>query len=165
MEEDRRPKCDGCCTLRFEVAPANRPPMIAAPFWLQATATGEICGHGNEGHVQVAALGLVPFGVYTLFFTTDRGPWPAGPLDASYTGDGFDPNRLVVNGEGILSYYVAPLDFNPLKGVPTPSGLAKILGVVINYHPNGSTNGLSPGVANVDVFDQLIAPMCYPRQD
>ena len=168
MEEDRKSKnshCDGCCVLNFEVMPANRPAMISVPFWAQATAEGEICGQGSEGHVQVAAQGLIPFGVYTLFFATDRGAWPAGPLGASYTGDGFDPNKLVVNGEGIVSYYVAPLDFNPLRGIPTPNGVAKIIGVTINYHPNGSTNGMSPGIANVDVFNQLIAPMCHPRID
>jgi len=168
MEDDRKPKhvhCDGCCNLDFEVMPANRPTMISAPFWAQATAEGEMCGQGNEGHIQISAKGLVIFGVYTLFFATDKGPFPAGPRMADYTGDGFDPNRLVVNGEGILSYYVAPLDFNPFKGIPTSTGLAKIIGVTINYHPNGNTNGLSPGVPNVDVFDQLVSPMCYPRVD
>lgn len=165
MEDDRKHKhtCDGCCILNFEVIPANRFPMISVPFWAQATAEGEICGQGNEGHIQISARGLVIFGVYTVFFATDRGFFPAGPRVADYTGDGFDPNRLVVNGNGILSYYVAPLDFNPFKGIPTPTGLARITGVTINYHPNGSTNGLIPGVPNVDVFDQLVAPMCSPR--
>ena len=61
MEDDRKPKhaCDGCCSLNFEVMPANRPSMIAAPFWAQATAEGEVCGQGNEGHIQISARGLV----------------------------------------------------------------------------------------------------------
>lgn len=167
MEEDRKPKhaCDGCCNLKFDVMPANRPAMIAVPFWAQATAEGELCGQGCEGHIQLSAQGLVLFGVYTAFFITDKGYFPAGPKDADYTGDGFDPNKLVVNGQGVLSYYVAPLDFNPFKGIPTPNGLAKLIGVSINYHPNGNTNGLTPGIDNVDVFNQLVAPTCYPRND
>lgn len=165
MEEDRKPKqsCDGCCKLNFDVIPANRFSMISVPFWAQATAEGELCGQGCEGHIQISAKGLVVFGVYTAFFVTDKGYFPAGPRDADYTGDGFDPNKLVVNGEGTLSYYVAPLDFNPFKGIPTATGLAKIIGVSINYHPNGNTNGLTPGIDNVDVFNQLVSPMCYPR--
>lgn len=165
MEEDRKPKhsCDGCCCLEFDVMPANRPAMIAVPFWAKATAEGELCGQGCEGHIQISAKGLVTCGPYTVFFVTDKGPFPAGPRAADYTGGGADPNTLVVNGEGVVSYYVAPLDFNPFKGIPTPAGLAKILGVSINYHLNGMTNGEAPGNENVDVFDQLYAPMCYPR--
>jgi len=165
MEEDRKPKhmCDGCCTLNFDVVIANRPAMIAVPFWAQATVEGELCGQGNCGHIQISAKGLVTCGAYTVFFETDKGSFPAGPLAADYTGGGADPNTLVVNGEGTVSYYVAPLDFNPFKGITTATGLAKITAVTINYHPNGMTNGLTPGIDNVNVFDQLVAPMCYPR--
>jgi len=164
MEEDRKSKaCDGCCDLIFETMPNNRPPAIAQAFWLQATATGEICGRGCEGHIQVSAKGLIPLGVYTLFFVTDRGLWPAAPLSAVYTSDGFDPNRLVVNSDGILNYYVAPLDYNPLRGIPTPSGLAKITSVIISLHSDRLTYGLSIGDPNVNVFNQLTAPMCFPR--
>lgn len=162
MEEDRKTKvqCDGCCDLIFETMPANRPPAIALAFWLQPTATGEICGKGNEGHIQVSAKGLVPLGVYTIFFVTDRGLWPAAPLGAVYTSDGYDPNRLVVNSDGVLNYYVAPLDFNPLRGIPTPGGVAKITGVIISLHSDRLTYGLSIGELNVNVFTQLTAPMC-----
>ena len=80
VEDDRKPKhtCDGCCNLNFEVIPANRFSMISVPFWAQATAEGELCGQGNEGHIQISAKGLVIFGVYTAFFITDKGPFPAG---------------------------------------------------------------------------------------
>ncbi len=166
MEEDRKSKyCDGCCDLIFETLSANRPPAIALSFWLQATATGEICGRGNEGHIQIAAQGLIPLGVYTLFFVTDRGVWPAAPLGVVYTSDGFDPNRLIVNSNGTLSYYVAPLDYNPLRGIPTPSGLAKITSVIISFHSNRLTNGISLGQPNLNVFTQLTAPMCSTRTE
>ena len=165
MEEDRKPKhsCDGCCCLKFDVVPANRLAMIAVPFWAQATAEGELCGQGCEGHIQLSAKGLVTCGAYSAFFMTDKGPIPAGPTVASYAGGGYDPNMLVVNGAGVLSYYVAPLDFNPFKGIPTATGLAKITGVCIYYHLNGMINGEMPGTDNVDVFEHLFAPMCYPR--
>ena len=166
LEEDRKTKhsCDGCCCLKFDVMAANRPAMIAMPFWAQATAEGELCGDGNCGHIQLSAKGLVTCGPYTVFFVTDKGTFPAGPRAADYTGMGYHPNMLVVNGEGLVSYYIAPLDFNPFKGIPTPTGLAKIIGVSINYHINGMTNGMTPGDDNVDVFDHLFAPMCYPRE-
>ncbi|MDF2633950.1 MAG: hypothetical protein K0R78_824 [Pelosinus sp.] len=166
MEEDRKSKAaDCCCDLIFESMPGNRPSWIALASWLQATATGEICGRGNEGHIEVSAQGLVPLGVYTLFFVTDRGVWPAAPLGVVYTSDGFDPNRLIVNSDGILNYYVAPLDYNPLRGIPTPSGLAKITGVIISMHTNRLTNGISLGQPNVNVFTQLTAPMCSTRTE
>jgi len=165
MEEDRKSKhsIDGCCDLDFDVMPANRPAMISVPFWAQATAEGELCGQCDEGHIQISAKGLVTCGPYTVFFVTDKGDFPAGPRSADYTGSGFHPNTLIVNGEGVVSYYVAPLDFNPFKGIPTPTGCAKIIGVSINYHLNGVTNGMTPGLDNVDVFDQLYAPICCPR--
>ncbi len=161
MEDDRKSKMsDCCCDLIFDNMPANRPSWVALASWLQATATGEICGKGNEGHIQISAQGLVPLGVYTLFFVTDRGVWPAAPLGVVYTADGFDPNRLIVNSDGTLNYYVAPLDYNPLRGIPTPNGLAKITGVIISMHTNRLTNGINLGQPNVNVFTQLTAPMC-----
>jgi len=161
MEEDRKPKymSDGCCCLKFEVMLVNRPAMIAAPFWAQATAEGEICGQGNCGHIQISAKGLIPCGVYTASFITDKGNFPAGPREADYTGGGMFPNTLVVNSEGTLSYYVAPLDFNPLKGIPTTTGCIKITGVAISLHSN-----CCPGMPEEDVNDQLIAPMCCLRE-
>ena len=167
MEDDRKGKTllDCCCDLIFENMPANRPSWVALPAWLQATATGEICGKGNEGHIEVSAQGLVPLGVYTLFFVTDRGVWPAAPLGVVYTADGFDPNRLIVNSDGTLNYYVAPLDYNPFRGIPTPNGVAKITGAIISMHTNRLTNGINLGQPNVNVFTQLTAPMCSLRID
>lgn len=164
MEEDRKLK-NCCCDLIFETMPANRPPAIALAFWLQPTAVGEVCGKGNEGYIEISAQGLIPLGVYTVFFVTDRGVWPAAPLNVVYTSDGFDPNRLIVNSNGTLNYYVAPLDYNPLRGIPTPSGLAKITGVIISFHSNRLTNGINLGQPNLNVFTQLTAPMCSLRPD
>jgi hypothetical protein len=165
--EGRKPKhcIEGCSRLRFTSLPANRPSAVDATFWAQATATGEICGDGNTGHIEISGQGLIPLGVYTVFFTTDRGPIPAAPTGADYTSDGFDPNRLVVNGNGILNYYIAPLNFNPFSGIPVTGGIATIQGVTINFHGDRSTNGLSPGTNNVNVFDQLLAPFCYPHRE
>ncbi|MDU2064329.1 MAG: hypothetical protein E6713_05740 [Sporomusaceae bacterium] len=164
MEEGRKVPC-GCCQLSFAVVVANKPATVAANFWSQATATGEICGEKQYGHIEITANGLLPLGVYTVFFITDRGYYPAAPLDAVYTSDGFDPNRLVVNSNGIVNYYIAQFNYNPFRGIPTASGLARIQGVAINYHLDRTTYGMSPGTANVNVFDQLVAPMCLLRQD
>ncbi|WP_371375839.1 hypothetical protein [Sporomusa aerivorans] len=152
-------KSQGCCQLRFNILPANRPPAIDAGFWVQATASGEICGYDNCGSISISAEGLLHLGVYTVWFSTDRGLRPAAPTDAVYTADGYDPNRLVVNVEGILNYYIAPLDFNPLVGIPLPNSKNKaiIQGVVIGYHSNRTTNGTVPGTFNVNFFEQLTA--------
>jgi hypothetical protein len=165
MEDDRKHACyNGCSRLNFSVVSANRPPVIDADYWAQAAAVGEVCGQKNSGHIEVSARGLVPLGVYTLFFATDRGPFPAAPIDADYTADGFDPNRLIVNGNGVLNYYIAPLNFNPFKGIPVNGGIACIQGVSINFHGNRTTNGLSPGDPNVTVFTQLVSPFCLLRE-
>lgn len=167
LEGRKKHKSDfcGCCRLVFTPIPANRPPAIDSAFWVGATATGEVCGEGNEGHIEISAQGLIPLGVYTAWFITDRGPLPAAPLDANYTSDGFDPNRLVVNSNGILNYYIAPFDFNPFRGISIPGGIATVQAVAITFHSNRTTNGLSPGTLNVNAFDQLIAQLCLPREE
>ncbi|SMC91069.1 hypothetical protein [Sporomusa malonica] len=158
-------KCQGCCQLEFDILPANRPPVIDAGFWVQATATGEVCGYDGGGSISISAEGLIPQGVYTVWFATDRGLRPAAPTDAIYTADGLDPNRLVVNSDGVLNYYIAPLDFNPFRGIPLSNGktAAIVQGVIIGFHGNRMTNGTVPGVFNVNFFEQLTAEMCFSR--
>ncbi|MCX7780314.1 MAG: hypothetical protein N2491_05245 [Negativicutes bacterium] len=159
------PAGQGCCDLEFAVIPQNRPPTIDAGYWIQASAIGEVCGYDHSGSISISAEGLVPLGVYTVWFATDRGLRPAAPLDAVYTADGFDPNRLVVNSDGILNYYIAPLDFNPFKGIPLPGGARAIIQrVVIGFHGNRTTNGTVPGEYNVTFFEQLSADVCYREE-
>lgn len=165
---DMKPKSgtsSGCCELVFRVLPQNRPPAIDAGFWIQATASGEVCGCDDSGTISISAEGLIPLGVYTVWFITDRGLRPAAPMDAVYTADGYDPNRLVVNGDGILNYYVAPLDFNPFRGIPLPNGgRAIVQGVLIGFNSNRTTNGRVPGEFNVNFWEQLTAEVGY-RED
>lgn len=167
--DDYKPKYNaqtGCCELVFRVLPQSRPPAIDAGFWIQATASGEVCGYDDGGTISISAEGLVPLGVYTVWFATDRGLRPAAPTDAVYTADGFDPNRLVVNGDGILNYYIAPLDFNPFKGIPlTGGGRAIVQGVVIGFNSNRATNGRVPGNFNVTFWEQLSADFGYREED
>lgn len=166
MEDRKSENCQGCCQLDFDILAANKPPAIDAGFWVQATASGEVCGFDNgSGSISISAEGLIPQGVYTVWFVTDRGLRPAAPTDAVYTADGFDPNRLVVNGAGILNYYIAPLNFNPLRGIPLTGnkGRAIIQGVVIGFHSNRLTNGAVPGDFNVTFFEQLTAELCFTR--
>lgn len=125
---------------------------------------GEVCGEGSCGHVRVSAQCLIPLGVYTLWLLTERGYYPAAPLEAVYTSDGADPNRLVVNSKGILNYYLAPLDYNPFKGVPMSGGIiASVQSVAITINIDRTTCGTSPGTLGVSSFDQLTAPLCLPR--
>ncbi|HML35573.1 MULTISPECIES: hypothetical protein [Sporomusa] len=165
MDSRKADKCHGCCPLDFVIMPINRPPDIDAGFWVQATANGEVCGYDGCGTISISAEGLIPLGVYTVWFATDRGLRPAAPTDAVYTADGFDPNRLVVNDNGILNYYVAPLDFNPFRGIPIPrtKTMAIIQGVIIGFHSNRRTNGTAPGEFNVNFFEQLSAELCLSR--
>lgn len=166
MTDRKSEKC-GCCQLNFTILPANRPPAVDAGFWVQATASGELCGFDDSGSISISAEGLIPLGVYTAWFVTDRGLRPAAPTDAVYTADGYDPNRLVVNSDGILNYYVAPLDFNPFRGIPTPGGktTAIIQGVVIGFHSNRTTNGTVPGQFNVNFWEQLLANVRFNRNE
>lgn len=160
------PPAQGCYDLEFTVMPQNRPPAVDAGFWIQATAAGEICGCDDTGSISISAEGLIPLGVYTVWFATDRGLRPAAPLDANYSADGFDPNRLVVNSNGILNYYSAPLDYNPLSGIPLPGGFrAIILRVIIGFHSNRLTNGTVPGEFNVNFFEQLSADLYFRDEE
>lgn len=166
MDGRKADNCQGCCQLEFDVLAANKPPAIDAGFWVQATASGEVCGYDNgTGSISLSAEGLIPQGVYTAWFLTDRGLKPAAPTDAIYTADGSDPNRLVVNSSGVLNYYIAPLDFNPLRGIPLPGSKvrAAVQGVVIGFHSNRTTNGIIPGDFNVNFFEQLTAEICFSR--
>lgn len=158
--------CAGCCQLEFDIVAANKPPTIDGGYWVQATATGEVCGYDNNtGSISISAEKLIPQGVYTVWFVTDRGLRPAAPTDAIYTADGLDPNRLMVNSAGVLNYYIAPLDFNPLRGIPLTGSKvrAAIQGVIIGFHSNRITNGTVPGDFNVNFFEQLNAEICFSR--
>jgi hypothetical protein len=166
VNDKRADNCQGCCQLDFTVLAANKPPAIDAGFWVQATASGEICGYDNgTGSISLSAEGLVPKGIYTAWFITDRGLRPAAPTDAVFTADGSDPNLLVVNSSGVLNYYIAPLNFNPLRGIPLPGSKvrAAIQGVIIGFHSNRTTNGTIPGDFNVNFFEQLTADICFSR--
>ncbi|WP_425059461.1 hypothetical protein SCACP_00100 [Sporomusa carbonis] len=165
MADRKSEKCQGCCQLDFDILPANKPPAIDAGYWVQAVASGEVCGYDDSGSISISAERLIPLGVYTVWFATDRGLRPAAPTDAVYTADGFDPNRLVVNSDGILNYYIAPLNFNPFRGIPLPGSktTAIIQGVVIGFNSNRLTNGTVPGEFNVTFFEQLSADFCLSR--
>ena len=162
--DDRR-KLNGCCRLVFSVVPANRAPIISVPAWAQATAKGLVGGDCNTGHIEVSAQGLIPVGLYTLWFLTDHGPFPAAPTNAVFSDCGYNPNLLVVNGNGVLSYYIALLDFNPFRGIPITGGVATIQSVAIVYNVCRTTDNNLPDVLNVTAFEQLVGPLCCPRTD
>ncbi|WP_371365091.1 hypothetical protein SRRS_00100 [Sporomusa rhizae] len=53
MTDRKTEKFHGCCHLNFTILPANRPPANDAGFWVQAKASGEVCGFDNCGSISV----------------------------------------------------------------------------------------------------------------
>jgi len=135
------------------------PEAISSAYWNSASGRAILCSWQNgQGEIAVTAENLVPQGVYTAWFITDRGPYPAAPQGAEFTADGWDPNRLVVNKDGTLNYYIAHLDYDPFKGIPHEGGVARITAIVLAYHPDGQTHGRRLGPH----FEHLMGPVIKP---
>ncbi|MHB8171762.1 MAG: hypothetical protein ACYDG6_09485 [Thermincolia bacterium] len=136
------------------------PEFISSAYWNSASGQAILCSWQNgQGELVVTATNLVPQGVYTAWFITDRGAMPAAPLRAEYTADGYDPNRLVVNMNGTLNYYIAHLDYDPFKGIPYDGGVARINSVVLAYHPDGQTHGRRVGPHYEHLMGLVIKPI------
>jgi hypothetical protein len=122
------------------------PFYIKPEYWTSAIGNTMLCGYPDgTGQLVVRAKNLHPSGVYTVWFVTDQGAYPAAPKGATFTSDGFDPNRPIVNSKGELQYYIAHLNYNPIDGIPMNNQKMKILSVVLAFHPDNTTHGLVPG--------------------
>jgi hypothetical protein len=125
---------------------AEKPFYVDAAYWYSARGTAILCGYNNNtGQLVITAKNLVPLGVYTAWFITDHGPYPSAPKNSTFTEDGFDPNRLIVNSKGQLQYYVAHLDYNPFIGIPSDNKVHRIKSIILALHPDNTTHGLKPG--------------------
>jgi len=81
-------------------------------YWAKATGLASLVGmSGDCGELAVNATGLIPAGLYTVWFATNKGPLPGGPLGIQYPGRGRDPNVAVVDHYGDeLEVFKAPQD-------------------------------------------------------
>lgn len=134
------------CKKVFLDEHGEKPDFVNADYWSSATGIATLCGyHPYCGEVVIIAQNLIPLGVYTAWFVTEEGAYPAAPKNVTYTEDSFDPNRLIVNSLGQLQYYIAHLDYNPLLGYPVDNSLVPIQKVVLALHTDGRTWGIKPG--------------------
>jgi hypothetical protein len=134
-----------CKNISLRVIPEQKPSHIDMNYWSSAKGEAVLCGYpNNTGEVIITAQNLIPFGVYTAWFVTDQGSFPSAPKNITFTEDGFDPNRLIVNSKGLLPYYVAHFDYNPFIGIPL-NGLHPVKKVVLDWHPDHLTHGVTPG--------------------
>jgi hypothetical protein len=135
-----------CKTINLNVLLEERPTYIAEEYWAESKGVAILCGYPNDtGELILRAYHLVPSGVYTSWFVTDNRAYPSAPKNVTFTEDGYDPNRLIVNSKGQLQYYIAHLDYDPLTGIPTDEGMLPIRKIVLALHPDNTTHGLQPG--------------------
>jgi hypothetical protein len=124
----------------------EKPFYVDQTYWSLARGQTILCGYdNNRGELIITAKSLLPIGVYTAWFITDKGPYPAAPQNSTFTEDGFDPNRLIVNSKGELQYYITHLDYNPFIGIPSDNQVLRIRSIILALHPDNTTHGLKPG--------------------
>lgn len=134
--------------LNFVEDPVHgeRPFHVNPAYWSSAKGKAILCGYkDNKGELVITAINLVPLGIYTAWFITDQGPYPAAPKNVTFSEDGFDPNRLIVNSKGQLQYYITHLNYNPFEGIPVGNRFLKIRSIVLALHTDNTTHGLEPG--------------------
>lgn len=135
-----------CKNIVLNSSTGERPFFTDPTYWASAKGAAVLCGYeNNKGELIITANNLVPLGLYTAWFVTDTGSYPAAPKNVTFTSDGFDPNRLVVNSKGLLQYYIAHLDFNPFEGFPINGKVSKINSIVLALHTDNRTHGIEPG--------------------
>jgi hypothetical protein len=145
-----------CKNITLSVVPEEKPFHIDVNYWSSGKGLAVLCGYmNNTGEVVISAENLIPLGVYTAWFITDKGPYPLSPINVTFTEDGFDPNRLIVNSKGQLPYYIAHLDYNPFNGIQTNNGVVSIRKIVLAWHPDNLTHGLKPGPHNSHLSGEL----------
>lgn len=113
--------------------------------WLTASGTGSIEPANDRAHadrVSVSFTGLIPGGLYSLFKVTFQ---PSGST--------FAP----LDGSGLRHNFVALDDGTARATVLTPAPLTPSDAVLLVYHSDGQTHGLSRGAPGVTAHHQLIA--------
>ena len=113
--------------------------------WLSAAGTGGIEPAGDLVHadrVSVTFTGLIPGGLYTLFEVTFQP-----------SGNTFAP----LDGSGLRHNFVALTDGTARATVLTPAPLTHSNAVLLVYHSDGLTHGMSRGTPGITAHHQLIA--------
>ena len=125
----------------------GRPLGTTLGRWLAASGTGSIEPAGDPTHadrVSVTFTGLIPGGLYTLFEITFQP-----------SGNTFAP----LDGSGLRHNFVALTDGTARATVLTPAPLTHSNAVLLVYHSDGRTHGMSRGTPGVTAHHQLIAPI------
>jgi hypothetical protein len=120
--------------------------------WLAATGTGSYQCVDDQGEIALEFSGLVPNGVYTLWYVFSPTP-PATPfmsLDLPLGARDGSQSVLSVNADGTASY----------KATVTPclqmSGIQAATLIALAYHSDGKTYGSFPGDFGLNSHIQLL---------
>ncbi|MEM9707625.1 MAG: hypothetical protein AAF871_02450 [Pseudomonadota bacterium] len=120
--------------------------------WLSASGAGQYHCENGEGHLQVEFEDLVPNGVYTIwhFFMANGATAPfIGTFDLPIGA--FDGSQSVIraNAEGAATFDQTFADCLQLSGPQLMAGLA------LNWHSDGQTYGVLPGMFGHNAHIQL----------
>lgn len=113
--------------------------------WLTAAGTGSVEPAGDPTHadrVIVAFTSLIPGGLYSLFEVTFQP-----------SGNTFAP----LDGTGVRHNFVALSNGTARATVLTPAPLTHSNAVLLVYHSDGQTHGMSRGTPGITAHHQLIA--------
>jgi hypothetical protein len=120
--------------------------------WLAATGTGSYQCVDGQGEIALEFSGLVPNGVYTLWYVFSPTP-PATPfmtLDLPLGARDGSQSLVSVNPDGTTSY----------KATVTPclqmSGIQAVTLVALAYHSDGKAHGSLPGDFGMNSHIQLL---------
>ncbi|MEM8972278.1 MAG: hypothetical protein AAGD43_09495 [Pseudomonadota bacterium] len=132
--------------------PAGRELNVTLGDWLAATGSGEYHCENGQGHLTVEFQDLVPNGVYTIwhFFMVNGAtePFigtfdlPIGALDGSQSG-------FTADDAGSATFDQTFGDCLQLTGSQLMAGLA------LNWHSDGQTYGVLPGMFGHNAHIQL----------
>jgi len=121
----------------------GKPLHVTLGRWFGASGRADVEGiDGHADRVTVSFAGLIPGGVYSLFTVTFQ---PSGNAFAPLDGTGRSVN-FVALGTGTARATVL-----------TPARLTHATAILLVYHSDGQTHGISRGAPGVTAHHQLIA--------
>jgi hypothetical protein len=120
--------------------------------WLAATGTGSYQCIDGQGEIALEFSGLVPNGVYTLWYVFSPNP-PATPfmsLDLPLGARDGSQSLISVNSDGTASYKAAVTPCLQMSGIQAATLVA------LAYHSDGKTYGSFPGDFGLNSHIQLL---------
>jgi hypothetical protein len=121
--------------------------------WLAATGTGSYQCNDGQGEITLEFTGLVPNGVYTLWYVFSPQP-PTTPfmtLDLPLGARDGSQSVISVNADGTASYEATLTPCLQMSGEQAATLLA------LAYHSDGETHGVSPGDFGLNSHIQLLS--------